>query len=151
MKVQCPNCKRKSFETTEKFNPDKTPNGGMVKCLLPYQIDWLCVSTTLAAEMTCPECLAPLVHNGMLCVLYPTKDAGGFFKTDDATVNSDLPTGDKSQIEEQEAPDDLASDVPEEPKTVVGETAFVCEVCGKTCKTALALSGHKRSHFRNGK
>lgn len=79
LKVQCPNCKRKDFVTTEKFNPDVTPNGSMVKCLLPYQIDWLCSSTTLASEMTCPECLAQLVIDGRLTVLVPIRDVGEFF------------------------------------------------------------------------
>lgn len=142
MKVQCPNCKRKLFETTDRFDPDKTPNGGMVKCLLPYQIDWLCSSTTLAAEMTCPECLAPLVHNGKLCVLYPARSAGEFFKDEtiaadsaDATVNSHL----------DEKPDDSPA-APPEPMPKVGERVYICDVCGKECKTALALAGHKRSH-----
>lgn len=79
LKIQCPNCKRKDFVTTEKFNPDVTPNGSMVKCLLPYQIDWLCSSTTLASEMTCPECLAQLVIDGRLTVLVPIRDVGDFF------------------------------------------------------------------------
>lgn len=79
LKVQCPNCKRKDFVTTDKFNPDVTPNGSMVKCLLPYQIDWLCSSTTLASEMTCPECCAQLVLNGRLTVLIPIRDVGEFF------------------------------------------------------------------------
>lgn len=78
-KVQCPNCKRKDFVTTDKFSPDVTPNGSMVKCLLPYQIDWLCSSTTLASEMTCPECCAQLVLNGRLTVLIPIRDVGEFF------------------------------------------------------------------------
>lgn len=72
MKIQCPNCKRKDFETTKKYNPDLPPNGSMVKSLLPYQIDWLCSSTTKGAEMTCPECLAALVVKGRLTIIQPT-------------------------------------------------------------------------------
>lgn len=69
LRVRCPNCKRCDFLTTDKYNPDVTPHGGMVRCLLPYHIDWLTLSTTLAAEMCCPECLAPLVVEGRLVVV----------------------------------------------------------------------------------
>ena len=69
LKVKCTNCGRTDFETTDKYNPDITPNGAMVKSLLPYSIDWLTSSTTLAAEMTCPECLAQLAPSGKLTVL----------------------------------------------------------------------------------
>jgi hypothetical protein len=30
--------------------------------------------------------------------------------------------------------------------TPQGNPGFVCEICGKTCKTKLALAGHMRSH-----
>ncbi len=69
LRVRCPNCKRCDFLTTDKYNPDVTPHGGMVRCLLPYHIDFLTLSTTLAAEMCCPECLAPLVVKGRLVVV----------------------------------------------------------------------------------
>lgn len=69
MKVICPNCKRRDFETTEHFNPDITPNGSMVKCLLPYAIDWLCASTTLVSELNCPECQCNLAPSGRLTVV----------------------------------------------------------------------------------
>jgi hypothetical protein len=72
LKVVCPNCKRKDFITTEKYNPNVTPNGSMVKCLLTYHIDWLCSSTTGVAEMTCPECLAQLAPSGKLIVIPTT-------------------------------------------------------------------------------
>ena len=57
LKVKCTNCGRTDFVTTDKYDPNATPNGSMVKCLLPYHIDWLTMSTTKAAEMTCPEWL----------------------------------------------------------------------------------------------
>ena len=69
LKVKCTNCGRTDFETTDKYDPNITPNGSMVKCLLPYMIDWLTLSTTKAAEMTCPECLAQLAPSGKLTVL----------------------------------------------------------------------------------
>ena len=69
MKVQCSNCKRKDFETTERYKPDVTPNGSFVKCLLPYHIDWLTKATTLASEMNCPECGCSLAPSGRLTVI----------------------------------------------------------------------------------
>ncbi|MHB9098544.1 MAG: hypothetical protein ACYC5X_12070 [Syntrophales bacterium] len=70
LKVKCPNCKRSDlFETTEKYLPDVTPNGSFVRSLAKYHIDWLTSSTTLASEMTCPECLAQLAPSGRLVVI----------------------------------------------------------------------------------
>ena len=79
LKVKCPNCGRTDFITTDKFNPDVRPNGGMVKCTLPYYIDWLTTSSTVCAEMTCPECLAQLAPSGVLNVLVPIRECGQFF------------------------------------------------------------------------
>ena len=72
MRVQCPNCKRKDFETTERYEPDVRPNGSFVRCLLPYHIDWLTSSTTLASEMNCPECGCSLAPSGRLIVVQET-------------------------------------------------------------------------------
>jgi len=52
----------------------------MVKCLLPYHIDWLTTGATLCAEMTCPECLAQLAPQGMLHALVPARECGRFFE-----------------------------------------------------------------------
>jgi hypothetical protein len=80
LKVQCPSCKRIKFETTERFNPQELPNGAMVKSLYPYIIDWLTSPTTLCAEMTCPECLAPLAPSGVLNVLVPLNMVGAVYE-----------------------------------------------------------------------
>lgn len=145
LKVQCPNCKRKDFVTTDRFDPDVTPNGGMVKCLLPYQIDWLCSSSTLCAQMTCPECLAPLAPQRVLNVLYPVREAGGFFKFHvQANDLGIVPHGDQLHVDGDNVL--LVKDENIEIKPNVGKPAHICEVCGKECSTALALSGHKRSH-----
>jgi hypothetical protein len=82
LKVKCPNCGRTDFITTDKYNPDVRPNGGMVKCTLPYYIDWLTTSSTVCAEMTCPECMAQLAPSGVLNVLVPARECGKFFAED---------------------------------------------------------------------
>ncbi len=69
LKVKCTNCGRTDFITTIFYDPNKPPNGAMVKCLLPYHIDWLPFTTTKAAELTCPECCAQLAPSGRLTVL----------------------------------------------------------------------------------
>lgn len=69
MRVKCDNCKRILFETTDKYDPNTSPNGSMVRFLGGYHIDWLMSSTTLAAEMACPECQAQLAPSGRLTVL----------------------------------------------------------------------------------
>ena len=127
LKVKCCNCGRTDFETTDKYDPNATPNGSMVKCLLPYHIDWLTLSTTKAAEMTCPECLAQLAPSGRLTVLPRPKT---LMETEEAMV-------------EQFAEMDKADQLPN-----VGKPVFICEVCGKEIKTAGALTLHKRSHTK---
>lgn len=119
LKVKCTNCGRTDFETTDKYDPNITPNGSMVKCLLSYHIDWLTLSTTKAAEMTCPECLAQLAPSGRLTVLPKT-----LMETEEAMVKR------FAEID----------------KPKVGKPVFVCDVCGKELKTAGALTLHKRSH-----
>lgn len=125
MKVKCTNCGRTDFETNDKYNPDAPPNGSMLKCLLPYHIDWLLTSTTTAAMMTCPECLAQLAPSGRLTVLPEQKT---LMETEEAMVEQ-FETMDKDEIA---------------PK--VGKKVYVCDICGKEVSSALALNGHKRSH-----
>ena len=69
MRVQCPNCKKIDFYTTDKFDPDKLPNGSMVRCTLKYQIDWLLSASTGVSEMTCPRCAYPLAVRGRLVLV----------------------------------------------------------------------------------
>jgi hypothetical protein len=88
LKVKCPNCGRTDFITTDKYNPDVRPNGGMVKCTLPYYIDWLTTSSTVCAEMTCPECMAQLAPSGVLTVMVPVRECGQFFAGDFITPQS---------------------------------------------------------------
>jgi hypothetical protein len=121
LKVKCPLCKTISFETTSRYDPNVTANGGMVKKLVPWEIDWLCASTTLASEMTCPRC----------------------------GVGQLAPSGRLTVVEEQKTPvetEAAASDGNIIPPA--GKPVFICDVCGKEVSSALALSGHKRSHTK---
>lgn len=167
LKVKCPNCKRTDFVTTDKYNPDVQPNGSMVKCLLPYHIDWLCSSATYAAQMTCPECTCQLAPYGRLTVIEtvpnPNINVDGFLdvmdKLEAGTISDDEALKELNTeshetpvpgTEGNEAitPESVQKEVPlnepvEEKQDV---KSFACDVCGKPFGTKLALSGHKRSH-----
>lgn len=192
LKIKCPNCTRISFETTDQFNPDVPPHGGMVKSLLQYHIDWLCTSTTKASEMTCPECLAPLVVGGVLNVIMPAREAGECFIEKLGNRNGHfIPTADliggfregsnaeegtvlahkifnppihqtDGEVFEDDKPWEIPVDsgagvneaIGESPaakcapdvKTKIAIDKFICDVCGKPCKSELGLNSHKRSH-----
>lgn len=157
LKVKCPNCTRICFETTDQFNPDLPPHGGMVKCLLQYHIDWLCAPTTKASEMACPECLAPLVVGGILNVVMPAREAGECFGKSPAIALDKTTPGDVLTPNEP-ITTPFTSDGNPLPIEVIGgenikeddkiktEPAFVCDVCGKECKSQLGLNSHKKSH-----
>jgi uncharacterized protein YbaR (Trm112 family) len=133
--VQCPQCKRRLFETTEKYNPDISPNGSMVRFLGGYHIDWLTTSATKVSEMACPECQGQLAPSGRLTVIDESKPVSiDNFKQDDGTFKLPIPEEGHEFPEETEVT----------PK--VGKPVHVCDICGKECSTALALNGHKRSH-----
>ncbi len=188
MKVKCPNCGRISFETTDQFNPDAIPHGGMVRCLLHYQIDWLCSSSTVSAEMTCPECLAPLVVGGVLNVVMPAREAGECFAGNQKAaiqetefsnthvspgINMEKFLSYQAEIQKEmlkneippiivpevaviiERPDgtQTKANIVDNGRTMhIGKTEdqqtkpFVCDVCGKECKSEFGLKSHKRSH-----
>jgi DNA-directed RNA polymerase subunit RPC12/RpoP len=135
LKVQCPNCRRVLFETTERYDPNVAPHGGMVRSLVHFHIDWLTTSTTKASEMTCPECLAQLVLNGMLRVLVPARRCGEFFDTTSGEPAVTPSVGD-----------------PEDPRPsgeIVSGTAgaaFSCSVCGQPFETRYSLMGNKKKH-----
>ena len=142
--VQCPQCKRKSFITTEHFKPIIPPNGSMLKSTLQYQHDWLCTSSTKGPELTCPECLAPLAPGGVLNVLVPIRDVGEFCHDNpgDMFIKQEEGISADDFVDFPDAPPELPPvDAPK-----VGKPVHICEICGKECSTALALNGHKRSH-----
>ena len=127
LKVKCPLCKTISFEITSRYDPNVTANGGMVKKLVPWEIDWLCASTTLASEMTCPRCgVGQLAPSGRLTVVEEQK-----------TI-----------METEEAMAEQFAEIDKEVTPKVGAKVYVCDVCGKEVSSALALSGHKRSHTK---
>jgi hypothetical protein len=154
-KIKCPNCTRICFETTDQFNPDLPPHGGMVKFLLQYHIDWLCVPTTKASEMCCPECLAPLVVGGVLNVIMPARDVGGMFEDQRIAQNMVNAAnevldreihGDKSNYEIVKEMAKAANQVLDDSINQKEEEKFICDVCGKECKNQFGLNSHKKSH-----
>lgn len=149
-KIKCPNCTRICFETTDQFNPNVPPHGGMVKFLLQYHIDWLCVPTTKASEMCCPECLAPLVVGDVLNVIMPIREAGEAFH--DVLTEDQKNIIQEGEIKKEQLKTSVQMEVPEG-VTVIPEPdnpniipAFICDVCGKECKNQFGLNSHKKSH-----
>ena len=135
LKVVCPQCRRRLFETTPQYNPDVSPHGGMLKFLGGYHIDWLTTSSTKASELACPECQGQLALSGRLTVIEESKPASiDNFKQHDGTFKLSIPEEGHEFPEETEIT----------PKA--GKPVYICETCGKECSTALALNGHRRSH-----
>jgi len=119
-KVRCPNCKKIFWETTDKFDPEITPNGSMLRLLQPYRgnhwpifgdgimptRDGTGTAGTKCAEMDCPQCLAQLAPSGKLSIA--------------PAANLD-------------------------PALEISKH-YICEVCGKEVKSRIGLHGHMRSH-----
>jgi len=144
-KVKCPNCKRTDFVTTDKYNPDVQPNGSMVKCLLPYHIDWLCSSATYAAQMTCPECTCQLAPYGRLTVIPDMMVPEGAQIIDKPLPTPDGPITTPFTSDGNPTPAPVEEAAPEaNPKEA--PNPLVCDVCGKECKNQFGLNSHKRSH-----
>lgn len=66
------------WKTTDQYSPDTTPNGAMLELLPPWKFNsWpiygdgvmIASSTTLCAEMDCPQCLAQLAPSGRLTLV----------------------------------------------------------------------------------
>jgi len=180
LKVKCPNCKRMDFVTTNQYDPEKLPNGSMVRCLLPYHIDWLCSSATYAAQMTCPECTCQLAPYGRLTVIEPVPPfiiPEGVLTEEEAKQAAEtpgrlFPLGEIPQAETLVPPEEITPEaaqkaqplnsftdtgirIPMEEaneldealdKVSVGPQIFICDICGKECKSQFGLNSHKRSH-----
>jgi len=158
--VKCPNCKGSHFITTDKYDPDVSPNGSMVSLRKKYAswpLDWLCTSGTKAAELTCPECLGQLAHSGRLLVVMPEEEkypypeellnkisalderAKGIGLDAVIAVNTlNVPIRDGSPQAFVDGDSVLIVD----PKNF----QFICPTCGKECKSQLGLNSHMRSH-----
>jgi hypothetical protein len=151
LKVQCPNCKRVSFLTTDKYDPLVRANGSMVKQIksaVPWIIDWLCTSGTLAAEMICPVCgIGALAPSGYLHVLVPIRDVGTVYKElfPNDIIDAELTIGIEAIASVQAIP---AKEIPpaETPDNIAAPDPLACPVCGKVCKNEFGLKGHMRSH-----
>ena len=132
MKVICPSCKRSFWETTDKYDPNKPPNGSMVRQLDFYRKNhWpvfgdgvmIASAGTLAAEMDCPACLAQLAPSGRLRVIEEEKidetevldntaeSSGDDLVRDNLTEDSELqgeaPDTDKEIKDEEETKDEV--------------------------------------------
>ena len=67
--VKCPNCKKILFKTTDKYDPNVSPRGDMLKSLVTYHLDFLLTSSTPVSSLTCPECTCQLAPYGRLTVI----------------------------------------------------------------------------------
>ena len=120
MKVICPNCKRSFWETTDQYDPNKSPNGSMVKQLPKYAKNhWpvfgdgvmIANAGTLAAEMDCPACLAQLAPSGRLKVI---EDIEGKIVNETEILSDGVEDG-GSDLERDNRAEDLESheEIPE--------------------------------------
>lgn len=171
LKVKCTTCGGILHETTDKYDPNKTLNGSMVRLIYPWKSwGWSAfddetanISTTPAVLMCCPACSAPLVKNGRLTIV---KDIKSRVAMNQAKMDSMIEQ--VEDISEQTKPilwkrmtdeEDAANikrvidkvltkrhhknDMPEKPKET---NDLTCQVCGKVCKSKLGLASHMRSH-----
>jgi len=136
-KVSCPNCKKVFWETTDKFDPEITPNGSMLRLLQPYRKnhwpifgdgimptrDGTGTVGTKCAEMDCLQCLAQLAPSGKLNVLAPRPEP-------EPTMQEAL--GVEDQIE------------------MTVDKRYICEVCGREAKSPQGLRVHMAVHKRAG-
>jgi len=145
--VKCPNCKKILFKTTDKYDPNVSPRGDMLKSLVTYHLDFLLTSSTPVSSLTCPECTCQLAPYGRLTVIpdmmvpegaqIPTPD--GPITTPDGPITTPF-TSDGNPTPapvEEAAPEANPKEAP---------NPLVCDVCGKECKNQFGLNSHKRSH-----
>ena len=141
MRVQCPKCKRKNtYTTTDKYNPDIMPHGGMVTLRNPKHKGGMTFGTVKgtssigAAYMECCDCAGKLVVGNRLIVL------------PEELVKKILTQAELNQIainaESFPAYDD------EETFEVVCAAktqSLICPHCGKECKSLAGLTSHIRN------
>jgi hypothetical protein len=151
--VVCPGCRKSFHTTTQAFNPYKTANGAMLHLKDPWRKWGWCSfgdasnglppalaerPDTYWSMMDCPGCGTPLAPSGRLTVTHPD---GSEFVPPDEEFYKPKETGPVIEIYTDE---DLEREWDERMSS--NDPQFVCEVCGKACKSPLGLHSHMRSH-----
>jgi len=154
LRVQCPNCRRADFVTTDKYDPNVSPRGDMLKCTLPYHIDFLLTSSTGASSLTCPECLGQLAHTGCLLVRVPIDRIMDVYRAlypEDGHGENSQSGGEESigNVKTETFDPEVEAMAPTEAESGGSGKKYVCEVCGKEAKSQLGLNSHMRSHGGN--
>ena len=138
--VKCPNCKKILFKTTDKYDPNVSPRGDMLKSLVTYHMDFLLTSSTPVSSLTCPECTCQLAPYGRLTVIPDMMvPEGAQIPTPDGPITTPF-TSDGNPTPapvEEAAPEANPKEAP---------NPLVCDICGKECKSQFGLNSHKRSH-----
>ena len=149
LKVKCPNCKRMDFVTTDKYDPNVSPRGDMLKSLVTYHLDFLLTSSTPVSSLTCPECTCQLAPYGRLTVVEPEPPSESVPEPENQRTIEPPGTQPEIEVQGKDNPPDIPVTSPAElsdvEKSAIAKP-FTCDVCGKSFGTKLALSGHKRSH-----
>jgi len=145
--VVCPGCRKVFHETTAAYDPDKPANGAMVRLKDPWRKWGWCSfgdsnnglppdiaerADTYWSVMECPACGTPIAPSGHLTVRLPKGQTAKVLDLDLNPVTSDEPV--------------RPVDAPSLPDDVIDPPAFMCDVCGKECKSAAGLGAHMRSH-----
>lgn len=130
MRVKCPKCRRTdTYVTTDKYNPDAIPHGGMITLRNPKHKGGMTFGTVKgtssigAAFMECCDCGGQLVVNNRLWV----------FPDDEP----------ESQGSEDVADIEEAVDIEVIHQMPCGDP-LLCPQCGKECKTPSGLVNHIR-------
>jgi len=137
--IICPGCRKSYHSTTELYDPALTANGAMVRLKEPWRKWGWCTfgdagnglppkiaerKDTYWSVMDCPGCGAPMAPSGKLTVKEPEG---------------------KPLVEVLEPCfDNLSTVLCDEAVTLSPE--FVCQVCGRECKSNAGLVAHMRSH-----
>jgi len=140
--VVCPQCRGRFHETTEFFDNRKPANGTMFGLKKRYGINgynWSTFSQNAgmrAGDLECPQC-GTLYCNGGFYIksLDPTP---GFVPTVIAPEEPEEVAKPKPVPEEKEIAE------PEKAKKVPGGF-FICEYCGKECKSEAGLVSHQKA------
>jgi len=121
----------------------------MLKSLVTYHLDFLLTSSTPVSSLTCPECTCQLAPYGRLTVVEPEPPSESVPEPENQETIEPPGTQPEIEVQGKDNPPDIPVTSPAElsdvEKSAIAKP-FACDVCGKSFGTALALSGHKRSH-----